>query len=61
MIPFFVKDIGIEPYRPQNPEGSRWKKFLQGIRLTSSKKNKTGLKPPLQTEGALPILSPILS
>jgi hypothetical protein len=46
MIPFFVKDIGIEPYRPENRFGNRWKKFLQGIRLTPSKKDKTDVKSP---------------
>ena len=37
MIPFFVHEAGIEPYQQANPEGSRWKKILKGIRLSPQK------------------------
>jgi hypothetical protein len=37
MIPFFVNKVGVEPYHANNPEGSRWKKLLSGIRLSQRK------------------------
>ncbi len=41
MIPFFVNEVGVEPYHPMNPEGSRWKKLLKGIRLSPQKAEET--------------------
>ena len=37
MIPFFVNEVGVEPYHPENPEGNRWKKILKGVRLMPRK------------------------
>jgi hypothetical protein len=37
MIPFFVNKVGVEPYHANNPEGSRWKKLLSGVRLSQRK------------------------
>jgi hypothetical protein len=42
MIPFFVNEVGVEPYHPNNPEGLRWKKLLKGVRLSP---RKTEMKP----------------
>lgn len=39
LIPFFVKDVGIEPYVNSNPEGSAWKRFIKGIRIIPHKES----------------------
>ena len=33
MIPFFVNEVGVEPYHANNPQGNRWKKLMKGVRL----------------------------
>ncbi|MFN9690479.1 MAG: hypothetical protein ACK551_00030 [Vampirovibrionales bacterium] len=42
MIPFFVNEVGVEPFHPNNPEGRRWEKLMKGVRLSP---RKTEVKP----------------
>jgi hypothetical protein len=33
MMPYFIHEAGMEPYNEQNPVGTRWKKFMHGVRV----------------------------
>jgi hypothetical protein len=37
LIPFFIKEVGIEPYSHNNPEGNRWQKFRHRLHISLKK------------------------
>ena len=55
LIPYFTREVGMEAYTPSNPDGSRWKRFIHGIKVVLKRHNEkntsTETSTPYKEEG----------